>query len=358
MCCFAAIVYGANDVLSRAVLCGIAASSLGQDDCGDRVSAKPGFIGICEERFDDAFRSSLKFAALLAAGACFGAEAQAQTTPVTFSLDFRALGRHAAWYVALEKGYYKSAGLDVTIIPSQGTAQAIQSVESKAAQFAFSDVAGLVAARANSAVTAKMVAVIYQKAPYAIFSLRSGANVTKPEQLENLEIASGAGSFTQKVIEAFMKSKGLKADTVKYTNIDPAARIGMLVAKKIPAIETFAMSMPGVVKAAGGAGGADFPARQRRAVALLQRHSGARGLSQGRARQGEGLRQGVAAGLEGHHRQSEGSRRHRRQAHQGPRPRRGVPGDRHRQRAGRDAGGAAPRGSAPSTPSRWRRASI
>ena len=127
-----------------------------------------------------------------------------------------------------------------------------------------------------------MVAVIYQKAPYAIFSLRSGANVTKPEQLENLEIASGAGSFTQKVIEAFMKSKGLKADTVKYTNIDPAARIGMLVAKKIPAIETFAMSMPGVVKAAGAPGGADFPARQRRPVALLQRHPGPRGLSEGR----------------------------------------------------------------------------
>ena len=196
------------------------------------------------------FRPSLKFAAVLGIGFVFSAEAQAQTA-VTFSLDFRALGRHAAWYVALEKGYYKSAGLDVTIIPSQGTAQAIQSVESKAAQFAFSDVAGLVSARANSGATAKMVAVIYQKAPYAIFSLRSGANVTKPEQLQNLEIASGAGSFTQKVIEAFMKSKGLKADTVKYTNVDPAARIGMLAAKKIPAIETFAMSMPGVVKAVG-----------------------------------------------------------------------------------------------------------
>jgi NitT/TauT family transport system substrate-binding protein len=196
-------------------------------------------------------RPSLKFVALLAAGLCFAVEAQAQNTAVTFALDFRALGRHAAWYVALDKGYYKQAGLDVTIIPSQGTAQAIQSVESKAAQFAFSDVAGLVAARANSGATAKMVAVIYQKAPYAVFSLRSGANVTKPEQLENLEIASGAGSFTQKVIEAYMKSKGLKADTVKYTNIDPAARIGMLVSKKVPAIETFAMSMPGLVKAAG-----------------------------------------------------------------------------------------------------------
>ena len=50
-----------------------------------------------------------------------------------------------------------------------------------------------------------------------------------------------------------MKSKGLKADTVKYTNIDPSARVGMLAAKKIPAIETFAMSMPGVVKAVGAA---------------------------------------------------------------------------------------------------------
>src|SRR4029079_19518687 len=115
-------------------------------------------------------RLPLAFAAVLIVLAAFAAEARAQSA-VTFSLDFRALGRHAAWYVALEKGYYKQAGLDVTIVPSQGTAQAIQSVESKAAQFAFSDVAGLVAARANSGATAKMVSVIYQKSPYAIFSL-------------------------------------------------------------------------------------------------------------------------------------------------------------------------------------------
>jgi NitT/TauT family transport system substrate-binding protein len=172
-------------------------------------------------------------------------------TAVTFSLDFRALGRHAAWYVALDKGYYKQAGLDVSIILSQGTAQAIQSLESNAVQFAFSDVTGLVAARANSAATATMVAAIYQKAPYAIFSLKSGANVTEPKQLVGLEIASGAGSFTQKVIEAFMVEKGLDPSSVKYTNIDPAARISVLVAKKVPAIETFVMSKPGVVKAAG-----------------------------------------------------------------------------------------------------------
>jgi NitT/TauT family transport system substrate-binding protein len=194
-----------------------------------------------------------KRVALLAGLAAFlAASSAAAQTPVTFSLDFRALGRHAAWYVALDKGYYKAAGLDVTIVPSQGTAAAIQNLEANAAQFSFSDVAGLVAARANSGSTAKMIAVIYQKAPYAVFTLKSGANLTEPKQIEGLEIGSGAGSFTQKVIEAFMIENGLNPATVKYTNIDPAARVGMLVSKKIPAIETFAMSQPGIAKAAPG----------------------------------------------------------------------------------------------------------
>jgi len=48
---------------------------------------------------------------------------------------------------------------------------------------------------------------------------------------------------------------------VKYTNIDPAARVGMLAAKQIPAIETFAMSMPGVVRRSARRR-ADFPVRQ------------------------------------------------------------------------------------------------
>lgn len=194
-------------------------------------------------------RWSLALATALAIGGC--GTAQAQTASVTLALDSRALGRHAAWYVALEKGYYKKAGLDVTIVASESTGQALQSVESKTAQFAFADVASLVAARAAGGSTAKMVAAIYQKAPYAIFSLRSGANVSKPEQLENLEIGSGAGSPGRGVIDAFLNARGLKGETVRYASIDPAAGIDALADRKIPAIEASAMSLPEVMKAAG-----------------------------------------------------------------------------------------------------------
>ena len=78
--------------------------------------------------------------------------AQAQkTTDITFSLDFIVLGRHAPLFVAIEKGFYKEEGLNVTMIPAKGTAAAIQNVESKVAHLGFIDVPSLVIARAGGA---------------------------------------------------------------------------------------------------------------------------------------------------------------------------------------------------------------
>src|ERR1700761_6099451 len=90
-------------------------------------------------------------------------------TKVVFSLDFIPLGRHAPWYAALAEGYYADEGLDVSIIPAQGTAQVIQAVEAGTANIGFVDVPSVVIARAAGAKL-KMVAVNYEKAPYAIFS--------------------------------------------------------------------------------------------------------------------------------------------------------------------------------------------
>ena len=57
-----------------------------------------------------------------------GIRGEAQDRDVKFVLDFISLGRHAPWYVALGKGYFKEEGLNVTILPSKGTADAIRTV--------------------------------------------------------------------------------------------------------------------------------------------------------------------------------------------------------------------------------------
>jgi NitT/TauT family transport system substrate-binding protein len=164
---------------------------------------------------------------------------------VVFSLVFIPLGRHAAWYAALGEGYFAQEGLDVSIVPSQGTAQVIQAVESGTAQIGFVDLPTVVIARASGAKL-KMLAVNYVKSPYAIFSLSTGGNVTTPKQLEGLTLGSGAGSFTPKIIQGFMAQKGLDPAKLSITNVAPPARASALLSGQVPAIEFFVMARPGL----------------------------------------------------------------------------------------------------------------
>ena len=175
---------------------------------------------------------------------CSAALAQ-DATKIVFSLDFIPLGRHAPWYAAQAEGYFKDEGLDVTIIPAQGTAQVIQAVESGTANIGFVDVPSVVIARSNGSKL-KMVAVNYQKAPYAVFSLSTGANVTQPKQLEGLNLGSGAGSFTPKIIQGFMAQQGLDPAKLTISNVAPPARATTLLSGQIPAIEFFVMAKPGL----------------------------------------------------------------------------------------------------------------
>jgi NitT/TauT family transport system substrate-binding protein len=192
-------------------------------------------------------------AAPLVAGIAGTAASQApEPTKVVFSLDFIPLGRHAPWYAALAEGYFKDEGLDVSIIPSQGTAQVIQAVESGTANIGFVDVPSLVIARGNGAKI-KMVAVNYGRSPYAIFSLSTGANVTEPRQLEGLTLGSGAGSFTPKILQGFMAQQGLDPAKLTISNVAPAARATALLSGQVPAIEFFVMAKPGLEAGAKGA---------------------------------------------------------------------------------------------------------
>lgn len=181
--------------------------------------------------------------------------AAAQGTPaltkVVFSLDFIPLGRHAAWYAAVAEGFFKQEGLDVSIIPSGGGAQVLQNVASGTANLGFMGVPEVTLAR-STGTKLKMVAVIYQKQPIAVFSLQGGANVTTAKQLEGLTLGSGSGSFTPKILQGFMVGKGLDPKTLHVADIAPPARPGALITKKVPAIETFIMGKAGLEQAAAG----------------------------------------------------------------------------------------------------------
>ncbi len=172
----------------------------------------------------------------------------AQEREIKFSLDFIALGRHAPWYVAQTKGYFKEEKLNVTIIPAKGTADAIRAVEAGMVEFGFIDVPSLVAG-GSAGGSIRIVAVNYQKPPYCVFSLNPGANVTSAKDMVGLELGSSTASFVPRIHQAFMKMNGLDSSTLRVVNIDAPARVAMLAARKVQSIDLFVMSEPSIRRA-------------------------------------------------------------------------------------------------------------
>src|SRR5437588_7355115 len=76
---------------------------------------------------------------------------------VTFVTDFGYNGRHAYYFVALDKGYYAKHNLDVSIVRGQGSADAVKQVAAGTAQIGFADTAAVILGRGNDQIPTKLV---------------------------------------------------------------------------------------------------------------------------------------------------------------------------------------------------------
>src|SRR5262245_49393314 len=94
-------------------------------------------------------------AGCLVAAAAIGmtvSAASAQTArpleKITFLLDFVPYGKHVPFYAAIDKGFWKDAGFDVTIVKGEGSATTVSSYAAGTADFAMADTPALIIARA------------------------------------------------------------------------------------------------------------------------------------------------------------------------------------------------------------------
>ena len=191
---------------------------------------------------------TLLAAIILAAISIHPGVSAAQERDLKFTLDFIPLGRHAPWYVAVDKGYYKEEGLNVTIVPARGTADSIRALESGSVDLGFIDIPSLVAGGADN-LTIRMVAVNYQLPPYSVFSLNPGANISRPQDMAGKEFSAGNASLIPRIHQAFMKQNGLDPSSLKLVNLDPASLVAALSSRRIQAIGLFAMSETAIRRA-------------------------------------------------------------------------------------------------------------
>ena len=73
----------------------------------------------------------------------------AEARPATIRMDFIIGGKHAPWFVALEKGFYAKRGLAPTIQASTGSADTVRTIASGGADFGFADMATMIVAKSR-----------------------------------------------------------------------------------------------------------------------------------------------------------------------------------------------------------------
>jgi NitT/TauT family transport system substrate-binding protein len=175
------------------------------------------------------------------------ARAQAPLKQVSLTLDWVYQGPNVGFMLAQDKGYYREAGLDVSITPGKGSVSTAQLIASKAAQFGFAD-GYVVGNGVAKGMGIKGVGGVFRRNPAAVVVF-ADSGINTPKDLEGKSIAITAGSAQFQQFPAFMKGAGLDASKIEVVNIDPAGVGVALVTGKVPAIAGFAQGYVPAVEA-------------------------------------------------------------------------------------------------------------
>src|SRR3984893_15663975 len=183
----------------------------------------------------------LELGVLLAAAIGFASPLLAQT-PIKFSLDWKYEGTQAPFLLALDRGYFKAEGLDVTIDTAGGSVEPINRIASRTYDMAFADINSMIKFRdQNPEMPLKAIFMIYNNPPFSIVA-RKSRGVTAPKDLEGKKLGAPTadGAYAQWPI--FVKANGIDASKVQIMNVGFPVREPMLVSGQVDAITGFSFS--------------------------------------------------------------------------------------------------------------------
>ena len=188
-------------------------------------------------------------AAFVVLGLAPGGPAAQPAQKFVFALNWFAVGDHAAYWVALERGYYKAKHLDVELVNSKGSGDSIAKVDTGRADAGLAD-AVVVIPRVAQGAKIKVVGSVFDLTPLNIWT-RKDTGITKPKDLEGKTLAAPPGDSQRQLFPAFAKLNGVDESKVKWLTIEPAAKFVALAEKRADAVPDYTTGQPFWEKAVG-----------------------------------------------------------------------------------------------------------
>jgi NitT/TauT family transport system substrate-binding protein len=175
-------------------------------------------------------------AVMLPAGSAFA------QTRVRFALEWKLDATAAPLLVAIDKGYFKAEGLNVSIVepvlpePGEGANATARRIAADDAEMGFGDLNALLRARdAEPPAPVKAVFVVYNKPGYAVIA-RKSRGIEYPTDLIGKKVGTPPRDPASALWKVFMSANALPADRVMTENIGLPVRDPMVASGQIDAV--------------------------------------------------------------------------------------------------------------------------
>ena len=175
----------------------------------------------------------------------------AELRPVKVRMDYLFQGYQAPFFVALDRGYYKDAGLAVELLVGQTSGIGLRTISSGAEDLGLID-AGVAALGISKGAPVKVVAGYVQKNPTVIVS-RKTKPVTSPKDMEGKSIAWPPGAAANFVIQALMKLNNVDDSKVEKVSTTREAAEALFLEGKVDMSPAFVNAVYASYQAQGAA---------------------------------------------------------------------------------------------------------
>lgn len=137
-------------------------------------------------------------------------------TPVTVVLDWTPNTNHTGIYLAKAKGFYETAGLDVTII-EPGQEGGLAQLDAGNAEFAVSSAEYLLPARVAGAKVISVASILQHNTSSLIVPKDRG--ILRPKDLEGRTYGGFGGPLEKALVDKLVTCDGGDPSTIKYVEI-------------------------------------------------------------------------------------------------------------------------------------------
>ncbi|MBM2806641.1 MAG: transporter substrate-binding protein [Deltaproteobacteria bacterium] len=153
----------------------------------------------------------------------------AELTPANIRLDFIIGGKHAPWFVALEKGFYTKRGLKATILGSTGSADTVRTIGAGGADFGFADIGTMIVAKSRG--TPVQAAAQFGYVPATVM-WREDTDIKTLKDLEGKSYAISPGQAQWYLMPAYCRINKVDYKAIRIQETAAPLQPAALVAKK------------------------------------------------------------------------------------------------------------------------------